>query len=107
MNGTFKKTSETQNAQYEYTTDAMVVQGNYVKNIKDGNLLSVSGSCYRKGEKGGHGEFFGSFNGYVRENNEVRYNMSEMSRADANAVWAAVDEIEACVTGENETAENE
>lgn len=102
MNGTFKKTSETQNTQYEYTTDAMVVQGNYVKDIKNGNLQSISGSCYRKDKKGEQGEYFGNFNAYTRENDEVRYNMSEMSRADANAVWTAVDEIEACITGENE-----
>ena len=97
--GNFVIKSQTTNAQYEYSDNAIIVQGNYVKDASNGTLQSISGSCYRN-QEGATGEFFGSFNGYPR-NGEIRYDLSEMTRQDSNLVWDAIDEIEAGIIDEN------
>lgn len=98
---TFQIKSQTNNATYEYKDENLVVQGNYVKDATSGDLVSVSGSCYRVNQQGQQGEYVGNFNGYMRDG-EVRYTMSEMSRRDSNNVWDAIDEIEAHILGGNE-----
>jgi hypothetical protein len=98
--GTFEIKSQTNNAQYEYVNDVIIVQGNYQKNALNGDIQSINGTAYRKDQEGEMGEHIGSFNGYVR-NGEIRYSLSEMSRRDSNLVWDAIDEIEPHVTGEN------
>lgn len=101
---TFEIKSQTNNATYEYKDENLVVQGNYVKDGTSGDLVSVSGSCYRVNQQGQQGEYVGNFNGYMRDG-EIRYTMSEMSRKDSNDVWDAIDEIEAHIIGENQNAE--
>lgn len=101
---TFEIKSQTNNATYEYKDENLVVQGNYVKDGTSGDLVSVSGSCYRVNQQGQQGEYVGNFNGYMRDG-EIRYTMSEMSRKDSNNVWDAIDEIEAHILGENNTEE--
>ena len=98
MEKNFKVTSRTENAQYEYDNSEMFIQGTFVKDAETGDLQNVSGTCYRKDEHGQHGEYFGNFNGYLRDG-EVKYSMSEMSHTDANKVWAAVEEIEPEIVG--------
>ena len=94
MTGTFVITSSTSNSQFEYKNSAMVIQGNFAKDTTTDALQNISASCYRKNDSGEQGEYFGNFNGYCREDGEIRYSMSEMSRRDANSVWDAIDEIE-------------
>ena len=101
---TFEIKSQTNNATYEYKDENLVVQGNYAKDGTSGDLVSVSGSCYRVNQQGQQGEYVGNFNGYMRDG-EIRYTMSEMSRKDSNDVWDAIDEIEAHIIGENQNAE--
>lgn len=94
MTGTFKITSSTNNSQFEYSNAQMNIQGNFAKDTTTDALQNISASCYRKNDSGGQGEYFGNFSGYCREDGEIRYSMSEMSRRDANSVWDAIDEIE-------------
>lgn len=96
MNGQFEIKSQTHNAQYEYKDDNLIVQGQFVKDGTTGELQTINGSCYNKGDQGQQGSYVGNFNGYVRDG-EIRYTLSEMSRRDSNKVWDAIDEIEAAV----------
>lgn len=96
MNGTFEIKSQTNNANYEYKDENLIVQGQFVKDGTTGDLQTINGTCYRINAQGSTGEMIGTFNGYMRDG-EVRYNMSEMSRRDSNKVWDAIDEIEAAV----------
>lgn len=96
--GTFSIKSQTTNAEYEYKNDAIIVQGNFVKDAANDSLMSISGSCYQKdGET--LGEYIGNFNGYPR-NGEIRYDLSEMTRQKSNLVWNAIDEIESNIINE-------
>lgn len=95
----FEITSSTLNSNYEFKNDYVVVNGNFVKDAKTNNLTNISGTAYRKNTQGEQGEYIGNFNGYMRDN-EIKYSLSEMSRADSNLVWDAIDAIEAHVIGE-------
>lgn len=104
--GNFVVKNVTSNATYEYTGDSIIVTGNYVKNATTGALQTYNGQCYRKNAQGQQGEYFGNFNGFLREGSqEVKYSMSEMSRRDSNLVWAAIDEIEPYVLGTDNSEE--
>lgn len=99
--GNFKVISETKNTQYGYDNTDVIVNGNYNTNTKDGVVTNISGSVYRKNSSGEQGEYIGNFNGQMR-NDEMKYSLSEMSRADSNLVWTAIDDIETYILGENE-----
>ena len=71
--GTFNITSSTLNSQYEYKDANLVVNGSFAKDATTSTLQSFSGSCYRINAEG----------------------------RNSNLVWAAIDEIEANVTGIN------
>lgn len=94
----FRIISETNNAAYEYKDTGIIVQGNYAKDATNGNLQNISGSCYRLDVNGNQGEFIGNFNGYTRDG-EVRYTLSEMTKAQSDIVWAAIEDIEASING--------
>ena len=98
--GTFNIISSTLNTQYTYTDENLIVEGNYTKEAQSGDIQNINGSCYRNNE-GGHGEYVGNFNGYMR-NGEIKDSVSEMSRKDSNLVWTAIGEIEPYVLGENQ-----
>ena len=91
--GNFVIKNQMNNVNYEYSDSTIIVQGSYSKEATTDTLQSLNGNCYRKNEQGQQGEFFGNFNGYLRDG-VVKYSMSEMSRRDSNAVWDAIDEIE-------------
>ena len=104
--GNFVVKNQTSNVQFEYSNDTLIIQGQYAKNVSTSVLQSYSGSFYRKTEQGQMGEYFGNFNGYLRDGSaEVKYSMSEMSRTDASAAWDAIDEIEPYVIGEDGNGE--
>ena len=86
----FNITSSTLNSNYEFKNDYVVVNGNFVKDAK---------TDYRKDSQGEQGEYIGNFNGYMRDG-EIKYSLSEMSRADSNLVWDAIDAIEANIINE-------
>lgn len=100
--GTFAIKSTTNNSQYEYKDEHIIVQGGFTKNGVTGDLEQINGSCYHLTPQGEMGDFFGNFNGSVRGNNEIRYSTSEMSRQDANYMWGAIDAIEPHVIGDGE-----
>lgn len=91
--GNFKVINETKNSQYGYDNTDVIVNGNYNTNVKDGVVMNISGSVYRKNSSGEQGEYIGNFNGQARDG-EVKYSLSEMTRSDSNIVWAAIDDIE-------------
>jgi len=101
MTGTFEIKSQTNNSTFEYRTSQMIIQGGFAKDIQTGAVQTINGSCYRVGQDGSLGAFFGNFNGFARDGQEIKYSMSEMSRQDANQVWDAIDEIEPLITGED------
>ena len=92
-------TSSTLNSNYEFKNDYVVVNGNFVKDAKTDVLSNISGTAYRKDSQGEQGEYIGNFNGYMRDG-EIKYSLSEMSRADSNLVWDAIDAIEANIINE-------
>lgn len=94
----FKVISETKNTQYGYDNTDVIVNGNYNTNTKDGVVMNISGSVYRKNSSGEQGEYIGNFNGQMR-NDEMKYSLSEMTRSDSNLVWAAIDDIESNILG--------
>lgn len=95
----FNITSSTLNSNYEFKNDYVVVDGNFVKDAKADSLTNVSGSAYRKDSQGEQGDFIGNFNGTMRDG-EIKYSLSEMSRADSNLVWDAIDSIEVNIINE-------
>lgn len=97
----FNITSSTLNSNYEFKNDYVVVNGNFAKDAKTDVLSNISGTAYRKNAQGEQGEYIGNFNGYMRDG-EIKYSLSEMSRADSNLVWDAIDSIETYIDGENE-----
>lgn len=92
----FNITSSTLNTSYNYK-DVIIVQGSFVKDATTGNLTSINGSCYRKNQQGEQGDYIGKFNGSPQPSGEITYDLSQMSRADNNLVWDAIDDIESQV----------
>lgn len=100
--GTFTIKSSTLNDAYEYKASSIVVNGNYTKDAESGKLQNISGSCYRADQQGNQGEYIGNFNGSPRNDDEIYYSLSEMSRRDSNLVWDAIDEIEGNIINNDE-----
>ena len=101
-NGTFSVKSETRNVSFEYQNNTLHINGNYVKNLPDNTLREINGQAYRFNENEGEtGDYVGSFNGFIR-GDELKYTMSDMSRADSMAVLIAIGEIEPYVMGTDE-----
>ena len=90
----FQITSETNNSQYNYKNDSIIVQGSAVKDGTTGAIQSINGSCYRN-NNGEMGDYFGNFNGYPQADGTMDYDLSQMKRADSNLVWDAIEDIEA------------
>lgn len=89
---------------FEYSNDKMIAQGQYEKGLQ-GKLKTVKATCFHKNEDGTIGTNFGNFNGIMRADNKVHYSMSEMSREDSTTVWAAIDEMEPEIIGEDKDNE--
>lgn len=90
---TFVVKSQTLNVMYEYKDDSLVVNGSFNKDVSNDALLSISGQCYRN-NGGIQGDYVGNFNGSP-SGDEIRYDLSQMSRQDSNLVWNAIGNIEA------------
>ena len=99
----FEVKSSSLNVSYMYSNDVVIVSGNYSKDAQNDTLNNINGTVYVN-NAGEQGNFIGNFNGTMR-GDEIRYSLSEMSRADSNKVWDAIDNIEPYVLGENEPAE--
>ena len=99
----FDVTSSTLNVSYKYSDDTVIVTGSYSKDATNDTLNNINGTVYVN-NAGEQGNFIGNFNGTMR-GDEIRYSLSEMSRADSNKVWDAIDNIEPYVLGENEPVE--
>lgn len=89
----YQVTSKTENISYVCKQSGIIVNGTVTKDVINGEIQSVNGTCYRPNEQGEIGENFGNFNGYLRDG-ELKYALSEMSRKDSNLTWGAIDEIE-------------
>lgn len=107
METKFEIVNQNINTQFEFTTDAVIVQGNFIKSEKNAVLKSVQGNCFSKNEDGTIGVGIGNFNGYVR-GGQMKYTLSEMSCENAVLVLQTIALLEPYITGENaETVENE
>lgn len=89
---TFEITSEVKNSQYKYENNDVIVNGGFVTNTKDNKVTNINGGVYHK-ENDQQGAFIGNFNGQLR-NDEIKYSLSEMTKADSDLVWAAIEDIE-------------
>ena len=85
---------------FEYSNDKMIAQGEYEKGLQ-GKLKTVRATCFHKNEDGTIGTNFCNFNGIMRADGKVHYSMSETSREDSMTVWAAIDEMEPEIIGED------
>ena len=91
--GNFKVINETKNTQYGYDNTDVIVNGNYNTNTKDGVVMNISGSVYRKNSSGEQGEYIGNFNGQM-VNGVMKYTTSQMTRQQYNLVMDLIDELE-------------
>lgn len=89
----YQITDSTISTSYICKQSGIIVQGQHSKNEQSGEIQHVNGSCYRPNDKDEIGEFIGNFNGYLRDG-ELKFSLSEMTRADSNLIWGAIDEIE-------------
>ena len=93
-------TSSAMNNSYEYKDNAVIVTGTYNIDNTTSTLQSVNGTVYLQNQDGQQGEYIGNFNGYMRDG-VIRYSLSEMSRAQSNLVWNAIDGIEPNITNQD------
>ena len=92
MNGTLRVVAATENTQYEYKTQEIVVYATLRKDVVSNEVREFSGQVYvLSGDV--QGDFIGSFNGYMRDG-VMKYSLSEMSRQQSNKVWDAIDDME-------------
>jgi hypothetical protein len=89
--GTIKVTSQTLNTNFTYENESLSMTGSYQQDKITGNLVSISGTCYKPVE--GQSEYVGNFNGRMKDG-EMKYSLSDMSRQDTVIVLDAIDEIE-------------
>lgn len=93
------KSSQLTNA-YEYVDDSVIVQGSYQTDTVSGNMTGINGQVYEKTVQG-LGRYIGNFTGSPSGDGEMSYDLSSMTRSDRNKTWAAIDDIESHITGEN------
>ena len=98
METKFEITNQNINTQFEFDAENVIIQGNYVKTDKDGNLKSVQGNVFAKNEDGTIGTGIGNFSGHVR-GNVLKYTFSEMTITDAAVVLEAIGKLEPNITG--------
>ena len=92
MNGNLRVVAATENTQYEYKTQEIVVYATLRKDVVSNEVREFSGQVYvLSGDV--QGDFIGSFNGYMRDG-VMKYSLSEMSRQQSNKVWDAIDDME-------------
>lgn len=89
----YEVTNKTESISYVCKQSGIIVNGTVVKDVINGEIQSVNGSCYRPNEQGEIGEYFGNFNGYLRDG-ELKFSLSEMTRKDSNLTWGCIEEIE-------------
>ena len=99
METKFEITNQNINTQFEFDGENVIIQGNFVKTDKDGNLKSVQGNVFAKNEDGTIGKGIGNFSGLVR-GNALKYTISEMTCTDAAVVLKAIGKLEPNITGE-------
>ena len=99
METKFEITNQNINTQFEFDANNVIIQGNFVKTDKDGNLKSVQGNVFAKNEDGTIGQGIGNFSGHVR-GNVMKYTISEMTCTDAAVVLEAIAKLEPNITGE-------
>ena len=88
----FEITSSTNNSQFVYKNDELIVNGNFVKDATTGTFQSVNGSCYVNNQNE-QGDFVGNFNGNMR-NGKIKYSFSEVGLDDLPKVQEAIEYIE-------------
>lgn len=71
----------------------LIIAGTFAIDEQTGELLVVSGSCYKPTETQEQGDLLGTFQGNKRDGKFV-YTISDMPRREGMAVLDAIDEIE-------------
>ena len=89
----FTITSSTQNSQYNFKNDDLIVIGNFQRDTTTGALMSLYGNCYAN-NNGEQGRNVGSFHGNATGEHIV-YTLSGISLSDMDEVQTAIAQIEA------------
>jgi hypothetical protein len=97
----FTITSSKKDRTYIYESEDINVNGSYQLDEETGQLLNITGACYRPNPQPGSSDYIGNFNG-VSRNGEIKYSLTEMSRKDSMLVWDAIDEIESNILPQNQ-----
>ena len=97
--GKFTTTQSNLDNQYSYINESVMISGNYILDAKTSAFKNVSGSVFAYDENNVQGDFIGSFSGSLVDG-EMNYSLSQMTKAQSDLVWAAINEIEQYVFGE-------
>ena len=85
----FEVKSKSTTTVYAYTDEDVTVNGSYENDALTGELKVVRGTVQRAAD----GQHVGNFTG-MKRGDAMRYALSEMSRADNDLTWDAIEAIE-------------
>ena len=92
-------TVKSQKTTYEYVDTQIFVTCEITVGLNN-QLQAFHGDCYRNVD-GQPGDYFGFFDAYPTEGGSLDADISKMTRADNNLVWAAIDDINSQVFPED------
>lgn len=92
-------TVKSQKTTYEYVDTQIFVTCEITVGLNN-QLQAFHGDCYRNAG-GQPGDYFGFFDAYPTEDSSLDADISKMTRADNNLVWAAIDDINSQVFPED------
>lgn len=98
---TFNIISSKLTTTFEMKDANVIVMGSYNEDAVTKTVQDINGSVYVKTQDGGQGQYIGNFNGFMRDGG-MRYSISEMTHAQSQLVWTAIEEIEEEIFKEDE-----
>ena len=97
---TIKNQSLATQAEYVNAESGLTINLNYNKDVTTTTLKNISGSIYKTADV----SYAGNFNGQPN-NGEMEYSISGVKSKDMAKVFAAIEDIEELIDGENSNAE--
>ena len=99
-NLTVKTRSLSTQAEYVNAESGLTINVNYNEDATTSTLKSINGTIYKQPDN----TYGGNFNGQI-QNGEMEYNLSGVKSKDMAKVFAAIEDIEELIEGENNNAE--
>lgn len=97
---TIKSQSLATQADYVDATSGLTINVNYNEDAQTNTLNSINGSIYKTENM----TYAGNFNGQMQDG-EMAYSISGVKSKDMAKVFAAIEDIEELIEGENNNAE--